>query len=186
MLTLRPVRLQDAPDLHRLYALSPRYFEIISMPMPLVSDVEREIEAALADPRRRLEFVVPDPAVAGQPVGYLDVKLGYPGPPDATINLLLIAEPYQSGGYGARVVRALERRFQAERDLGVRRILAGIYGHNPRAVRFWERLGYRYAIDARPVLEWYARDLGPAAGRSGPAAHPETPAGQGIAHASAD
>lgn len=164
MLTLRPVRPQDAPVLHRLYALSPRYFEIISMPVPLVSDVERELEAGLADPRRRLEFVLPDPALAGLPVGYLDVKHGYPGPGDATINLLLIAEPHQSAGYGARVVRKLEERCLADASLGVRRVLAGVYGHNPRAVRFWERLGYRYAIDARPLLEWYAKDL-PASSR---------------------
>ena len=41
----------------------------------------------------------------------------------------------------------------------VRRLLAGIYGENPGAVRFWERLGYHFAVDARPVLAWYAKEL---------------------------
>jgi hypothetical protein len=38
-------------------------------------------------------------------------------------------------------------------------MLAGIYGDNPGAVRFWQRLGYQFAVDARPVLSWYAKTL---------------------------
>ncbi|HWG84818.1 MAG TPA: GNAT family N-acetyltransferase [Deinococcales bacterium] len=166
MLITRPVRLEDCDKLHRLYCLSPRYFEIISMPVPLENDVQRELETALADPRRELLFLYPGDAPAllppgstelASPVGYLDVKHDYPTAGDCTINLLLIAEPYQSLGYGARAVRYLEEKTRRQGRTG--RLLAGVYGHNPRAVRFWERLGYHYAVDARPVLEWYAKDL---------------------------
>jgi len=41
----------------------------------------------------------------------------------------------------------------------VRRVLASIYGQNPGARRFWEALGYAFAIDAKPVLDWYAKQL---------------------------
>jgi RimJ/RimL family protein N-acetyltransferase len=166
MLITRPLRLEDATSLHRLYSLSPRYFEIISMPVPLENDVQRELETALTDPRRELQFIYPGdgPGLVGStsltlasPVGYLDIKHDYPSSGDSTINLLLIAEPYQSLGYGSRAVRYLEERLRGIG--GAHRLLAGVYGHNPRAVRFWERLGYHYAVDARPVLEWYAKDL---------------------------
>ena len=38
-------------------------------------------------------------------------------------------------------------------------MLASIYGDNPRARKFWERLGYQFAIDAKPLLVWYAKEL---------------------------
>lgn len=40
-----------------------------------------------------------------------------------------------------------------------KRILASIYGQNPRAERFWSSLGYSFAIDAKPLLDWYAKTL---------------------------
>lgn len=159
----RPVTFEDITALHRLYLQAERYFNIIAAPMPLEVDVRFELESALADPRRFLEFILPD--TGAEPLGYLDLKFDYPNAGDATINLLLIAEPFQSGGHGTQAVHALEERLrQGTLYLGrstpqVKRLLAGIYGDNPGAVRFWERLGYRFAVDARPVLSWYAKDL---------------------------
>jgi hypothetical protein len=49
----------------------------------------------------------------------------------------------------------LEQRLRGQ----VRRVLASIYGQNPRAERFWGSLGYHFAIDAKPVLDWYAKEL---------------------------
>ena len=91
----------------------------------------------------------------GEPVGFLDYKLDYPEPGDATVNLLLIPEAIQSRGYGRRSIGLLEAGLQGR----ARRVLASIYGSNARAKRFWRGLGYRFAIDARPVLEWYAKEL---------------------------
>jgi GNAT superfamily N-acetyltransferase len=77
--------------------------------------------------------------------------------------LVLIAEDVQSSGFGSKIVENLEERLNdgtfAPRR--VRRLLAGIYGENPGAVKFWERLGYHFAVDARPVLAWYAKELVP-------------------------
>lgn len=92
-------------------------------------------------------------------VGYLDYKLNFPEKGDATVNLLLVGEPWQRNGYGARAMRDLETRLQGK----VHRVLASVYGQNLRAKRFWASLGYSFAIDAKPVLDWYAKYLGTAA-----------------------
>jgi ribosomal protein S18 acetylase RimI-like enzyme len=177
-LRTRPVTLSDTSILHRLYQQSERYFKIIAAPIPLEVDVRSELESALSDPRRHLEFLLDagsdnagsDNAGSGheQVVGYLDLKFNYPNHGDATINLLLIAEPFQSGGWGSSTVEDLEARLQSGRidhAPTVHRLLAGIYAENPGAMRFWERHGYHFAIDARPVLAWYEKILGvPVAG----------------------
>jgi GNAT superfamily N-acetyltransferase len=162
-LRTRPVTLADTSILHRLYQQSAKYFKIIAAPIPLEVDVLSELESALSDPRRHLEFLLDaDPANPGQVVGYLDLKFNYPQHGDATINLLLIAEPFQSDGWGSRTVQDLESRLQSGRidhAPTVHRLLAGIYAENPGAMRFWERHGYHFAIDARPVLAWYEKIL---------------------------
>lgn len=160
MFQTRSLQLEDAPILHRLYTQSTRYFEIIAAPLPLIHDVEHELRTALSDPRRHLEFI--EDLGAEEPVGYLDMKFDYPQAGDATINLLLIAEPFQSSGVGSWAALHLEERLQnggLSRFQRVQRVLAGIYGDNPGAVRFWQRLGYEFAVDARPVLSWYAKTL---------------------------
>lgn len=88
-------------------------------------------------------------------VGYLDYKLDYPEYGDATVNLLLIHGGLQSRGFGRHCVADLEARLAGR----ARRVLASIYGQNPRAERFWRSLGYHFAIDAKPILDWYAKSL---------------------------
>lgn len=174
--TLVPVQTRsastlDAPLVHELYAATPDYFDIISIPVPTMQEVATDLATATQDPRRFIEMILldgaegehlgasagctPDP-VTGLPVaGYLDYKLDYPGPGDATVNLLLVRNTLQSFGVGSSCAEDLERRLAGR----AQRLLASIYGENPRARTFWERLGYRFAIDARPLLEWYAKQL---------------------------
>jgi RimJ/RimL family protein N-acetyltransferase len=147
----RPAAVQDAEIIYKLYCGAPSYFELISIPPPTPLEVERELEAATLDPKRCTELIVDEEEV----IGYLDYKLDYPEAGDATVNLLLIPEHLQSLGYGRRTIALLEERLKGR----AKRILASIYGQNSRAKRFWDSLGYRFAIDARPVLEWYAKEL---------------------------
>jgi len=164
----RPVDVEDAELVHALYRATPSYFEVISIPVPSAAEVRTEIAAAAGDPRRHVELLLGDPGgyeveVARDPrsgrpvVGYLDYKIDYPEAGDATVNLLLVHGALQSRGVGGRAIADLERRLQGR----ARRVLASIYGRNPSARRFWERLGYSFAMDARPVLEWYAKRLQP-------------------------
>lgn len=158
----RPAKVEDASIVHQLYQQTPAYFAIISMPVPTLSEVEHELAAAAIDPRRCVELIlsgaaggIPDPASGRAVVGYLDYKLDYPEPGDAMVNLLLILESLQNRGLGRSCVRELEARLRGQ----AKRVLASIYGQNPRAERFWKSLGFQFAIDAKPVLDWYAKPL---------------------------
>lgn len=149
MLSTQPVTLADAKVIHRLYAETPQYFASLGTPVPTLAEVSREVSLALLDPRRRLELLRED----GDIVGCLDYKLHYPARGDVTINLLLVRENAQSRGIGSRAVADFEERLPG----GTRRVLASVLGHNERAARFWQRHGYDFAIDALPVMEWYAK-----------------------------
>ncbi|GAA5533659.1 GNAT family N-acetyltransferase [Deinococcus metallilatus] len=151
-MNVTPLALHHAPLLHTLYAAAPGYFALLGTRVPSLSEVERDVEIALLDPRRRLKLLFDD---AGDLIGSLDCKHDYPGPGDLTINLLLIREDRQSQGLGKQAVRDLE----AHVPPGTARILASVLGDNPRGARFWERLGYTFALDARPVMTWYAKPL---------------------------
>ena len=165
-LSLREASQQDAELIQELYLRTPGYFEIISIPQPALTETEVELSLALGDDRRHVEIITARPGLAadwdlldpvtGQPaVGLLDYKLDYPGEGDATVNLILIPAGLQSRGFGRETVGMLEQRLRGR----CRRLLAAIYGQNIRAQRFWVSLGYRFAIDAKPNLDWYAKEL---------------------------
>lgn len=165
--TTRKVRANHLPDVelvHGIYQHSPQYFEQISMAAPTAAEIETDIAIAAQDERRSVELVlvdwqldnVPQDPVTGLRVaGYLDYTLDYPNAGDATVNLLLIRADLQSRGIGRACASDLETRLAGQ----ARRLLASIYGSNPRARQFWQRLGYHFAIDARPMVEWYGKDL---------------------------
>jgi ribosomal protein S18 acetylase RimI-like enzyme len=156
-LDFRTAAPDDAPAVHELYLDTPGYFRLLSIPLPSEREVRVELEAAGADPRRRCELIVDGRTpTEARPLGYLDVTLDYPGPGDATVNLLLVRGGLQGRGIGTATMRALERRLAGR----VERVLASVYGKNEAAERFWRGLGYAFAIDAGPVLEWYAKRLG--------------------------
>lgn len=175
--------LQHAPLLHQLYLDTPDYFALLGNRPPSLGEVEHDVQTALFDPRRCLELiyldtdVAPDPeqqASVAQPIGSLDYKLDFPERGDVTINLLMIRGDLQSSGLGQQVVRRLESRLHQARarklelvgadgdteDAHAPRLLASVLGENPRAVAFWQRLGFSFATDARPVMSWYAKPLG--------------------------
>ncbi len=165
-LTLRQAAQTDAALIQELYQRTPGYFEIISIPLPTLSETQVELSLALADGRRHVELItVPPESLPGWPltdatsgqlvVGLLDYKLDYPGEGDATVNLLLVPAELQSQGLGRQTVGLLESRLAGR----CRRLLAAIYGQNRRAQKFWRSLGYHFAIDAKPNLDWYAKEL---------------------------
>lgn len=164
----RTAGADDAPLVHALYLATPQYFDVISIPVPTLAEVRTDLATAARDERRHMELVlsserhdlpddaaIRDPATGGWVVGYLDYKTDYPERGDATVNLLLVHGSLQDRGIGRSVVRDLEGRLRPS----ARRVLASIYGRNPAARRFWEGLGYTFAIDARPILDWYAKTL---------------------------
>lgn len=157
-MTVQAMGLHLVPQLHDLYTATPDYFKLLGTSVPTRHEVESEVATALLDPRRHLELLLDD----GEVVGCLDTKWAYPQVGDLTINLLLIRSDLQRRGYGAQAVRDLERRLPP----GTTRILASVLGENAAAARFWERLGFDFAIDARPAMTWYAKAVGAGHGGS--------------------
>jgi GNAT superfamily N-acetyltransferase len=160
-ISTRPALPEDAHLVHRLYTETPDYFDIISIPLPTLDEVRYDLELARHDSRRHTELLICE-GIAGiadihgrNIVGYLDYKLEYPQAGDAMVNLLLIWGNLQSKGLGQSAVKELESRLKGQ----AKRVLVSIYGQNPRAERFWKALGYSFAIDAKPVLDWYAKSL---------------------------
>lgn len=162
----RSASAEDADLVHQVYCAAPAYFDVISIPHPTLIEVRGELEAASGDERRFTElFFAPkgskisskiiDPVTGRYVVGYLDFKLDYPETGDGTVNLLLIPEELQSNGLGRLCVLDLEQRLKGQAS----RLLASIFGQNPRAEQFWKNLGYEFAIDAQPILDWYAKEL---------------------------
>jgi GNAT superfamily N-acetyltransferase len=160
-ISTRFARPEDAYLVHQLYTETPKYFDIISIPLPTLDEVRQELELARHDPRRHTELLICNGLKGitdgqGQSVvGYLDYKLEYPQAGDAMVNLLLIWGKLQSQGLGRNAVTELETRLKGQ----AKRVLVSIYGQNPRAERFWKSLGYSFAIDAKPVLDWYGKSL---------------------------
>ena len=148
---LRPVHEDAAPLVHAVYRQSPLHFERIGIEVPALADVEREVEAILADPQRRAFLV----QRADQTVGYVDLKQRYPDEDDATVTLILIAEPHRGRGFGRAAVEDLEALLKHQ----AARLYAAVYGNNPGAVAFWKKLGYRYLKDGGPTLSWYYKRL---------------------------
>lgn len=153
-ISFTPVAPHHAPLLHQLYLDTPGYFDLLGGSVPNLGEVQRDLMTVVSDPHRHLELLHD---ARGELVGSVDYKTDYPEPGDLTINLLLIREDCQSRGLGQSVVEALEQRFAPH----TRRILASVLGDNKRGARFWERQGYRFTLDARPVMTWYAKELGP-------------------------
>ncbi|ADV66382.1 GNAT family N-acetyltransferase [Deinococcus maricopensis] len=149
MLEAQPMALQHAPLLHELYVATPAYFETLGNAVPVPHEVTREVETALFDDRRRLELLLWD----GRVIGCLDYKVSFPQASDLTINLLMIRGDCQAQGHGTRALAHLLGRVPPH----ISRVLASVLGDNPRAVRFWERQGFAFAIDARPAVTWYGR-----------------------------
>ena len=156
-----PATPQDAVTIHQLYTGTPDYFRIISIPMPTLEEVERDLEIARLDSRRHIELVFADDHLKGiahpkgNVVGYLDYKIDYPHQGEVMVNLLLIYGKLQSSGLGRQTVKDLEAQLKGR----VKRVLVSIYGQNYRAEKFWKSLGYSFAIDAKPILDWYGKNL---------------------------
>jgi ribosomal protein S18 acetylase RimI-like enzyme len=76
-------------------------------------------------------------------IGVVDyVPSYYRGDPQsAYLSLLMIASPHRSQGIGKAIVEAVEQ--EIKKDAQVRVILAGVQVNNPKAVKFWQKHGYK-------------------------------------------
>ena len=77
-----------------------------------------------------------------QLVGVVTYQLGgYRGQPSqAWIALLMVAEQFQSLGYGGEAYRLVEEAIFT--DPGISTISLGVLTNNPKALKFWQKMGY--------------------------------------------
>jgi len=87
----------------------------------------------------------------GKMIGVVDyVRSGWESNPKvAFLELLMIAAPYRSMGFGEEIVRLVEADIM--RDGLVNQIDSGVQVNNPGAVRFWQRMGYEIVSGARAM-----------------------------------
>jgi hypothetical protein len=143
---------------------------VISIPSPRSTRSATEIERGRARRAARpstcvlvastagveLDPALRDRSAGGWVVAYLDYKLDYPEPGDATVNLLLVHDALRDRGIGrTRGAATSRRRLTGSRE-------ARCSPASTAATRGPALLGgagvYRFAIDARPVVEWYGED----------------------------
>ncbi len=97
------------------------------------------------------EFNLICSARTGAVWGIVDfVASGYEGDPEvASLSLLMIGAPYRGHGLGEAVVREVEKRMCA--GGGRKGIDSGVQVNNPKAIRFWQRMGYTITSGATPM-----------------------------------
>jgi ribosomal protein S18 acetylase RimI-like enzyme len=85
----------------------------------------------------------------GKMVGVVDyVPHHYHDNPRAAyLALLMIASSFRSQGIGKAVVDAVENEIRKDAQVNV--IFSGVQVNNPRAVRFWQRNGYRIVSEPK-------------------------------------
>ena len=104
-------------------------------------------------------------------MGVVDyVPCNFEGDPHvAYLSLLMIAASFREQGIGTAVVEAIENEIR--NGAQVTAILSGVQVNNPRAVRFWQRYGYRVITgpelrDDQTTVFGLRKDLAGAFGRA--------------------
>lgn len=139
---------------------------ILDSDLPAVLEVYRQCEDFLAlgpQPRASLEMVLADMALSrelggefcgifaedGTLLGVFDfIRSGFEGDPNcAFLELLMIAAPYRGQGIGEWAVAWLETEL---RRAEIPRLQSGVQVNNPRAIRFWQRMGFTITSGAEP------------------------------------
>jgi len=149
-LTLRPLRLTDAPrfaqfasdsDIARMTGSFPRHFPLIS--------AEFRIMHMNAQKRRSLSF---NYAVTetnhDELIGVMD--LSRPMPDEILEIGYWIAKPFWGKGYASEAGRMILEA--AKTHLGARRIKAGVFADNPASLRVLEKLGFEKFGQAQPYF----------------------------------
>jgi ribosomal protein S18 acetylase RimI-like enzyme len=85
-----------------------------------------------------------------QLIGVVELLIGYPGPTDWYIGLLLLSPEVRGAGIGAAVVRDVVERVLA---VGGRMLHIVVRDDNLRAIAFWERHGFA-------LVDYLVQDLG--------------------------
>ncbi len=147
METIRKATTDDAEALARI---SRETFDAAFGDLYAEADLAAFVRDSYAVEKARRELADPEIGVwlleaDGRAVGYVLAGPCKLDNPEVTasckeIHRLYLMPDYQSGGRGARLMEVAMRWLERDRP---RRIWLGVFSGNPRAQRFYERLGFR-------------------------------------------
>jgi ribosomal protein S18 acetylase RimI-like enzyme len=135
------VRLDETrrPELQAFYEHCADYFELVTGQPPGPNEAEELLSALPRGKTHDDKFVVGLFDAPGHLVGVLDVIRDYPKPADWYLGLLMFAPEWRSRRLGERVYHRLEGWI---RELGGKAIHLIVQEQNPKAIKFWERMGF--------------------------------------------
>ena len=137
-LDIRPVAPDDLTAVLDVYRQCEDFLALGPVSTASMAMVQADLERSRAEGGAFCGVYTPE----GQMVGVVDyLPRGFDGNPHfAALSLLMIALPFREQGIGAAIVAAVEGEIR--KDPGVTAILSGVQVNNPRAVQFWQKLGY--------------------------------------------
>jgi len=137
--TLRPIDAEE--DLERCFAwvndLEVTYF--LGIEGPIGRHREREYLASERDPQRGLMFAIV--AEDGTHIGNCGLDTGHSPSHKASIGIMIGNKRYWGQGYGTDAIKTL-CAFGFVR-MNLQRIELGVFSHNPRAQRCYEKCGFK-------------------------------------------
>jgi RimJ/RimL family protein N-acetyltransferase len=135
------VRLDEKwiPELQAFYGECRDYFELSTGASPGPDEAEDLIRSV---PRGRSvedKFVIGLFDAPGHLIGVLDVIRDHPQPQNWFLGLLLFGRSSRGQHLGERVYRRLEEWIRVQKGTDIHLI---VQEQNPRAIRFWQRMGF--------------------------------------------
>ncbi len=145
VLEIRPVTQDDLDAVLEMYRLCEDFLALGPVATASMDMVLEDIEMSKKQGGVFCGIYTAD----GKPIGVVDyVPNNYQGNPQAAcLCLLMIASPFRKQGIGKAVVEAVE--YEISKDTRVTTVLSGVQVNNPRAMRFWQRTGYRVISEPR-------------------------------------
>lgn len=129
----------DLPALQGLIEQCADYIELVSGSPP--SSNEAEMLIASLPPGRTLDdkFLIGIFDQSGEMIGLIDAVKDYPVEGVWWLGLQLLAPEFRGAGIGEQFYRAFENWIIEQ---GATQVQLGVLESNPRALVFWERLGF--------------------------------------------
>ena len=144
-LIIQPVGEVDLQALLEVYQLSEDFLSLGPEPEASEAMVLKDLEQS----RQAGGIYCGIYRTEGKMIGVVDfIPEGYQGDPAAAyLELLMLARPYRSLGLGSVVVSLIEAEIC--KNTRVRRIYSHVQVNNPKALAFWQRMGYRITGEAQ-------------------------------------
>jgi ribosomal protein S18 acetylase RimI-like enzyme len=150
--SIRPVSSDEIDAILAVYRQCEDFLALGPVPTASLEMVQADLR--LSQSQNGVFCGIFDPG--GTMVGVLDVIPQFESS-SPFLELLMIAAPYRSKGLGAEVVRVMETELRC--DPTITAIRAGVQANNPKAIRFWNRMGFKIVGGPRLIDQTTCYDL---------------------------